>query len=481
MCRPTDFLPRATPTGRQPFGLASLIGKIDCANASLCHAAGGVITSRPYTTTMQSVRTSSAGPVTRRRSLKRTQGTITPCSDDANQAMEMVSHGCFDVAEARAEDHHEKVPSSTTKRSRRRRQCSSGGSRSHHHDRSYVQHSYHDHALDVPDETGNIPGQLKEKRGSNTNLPFPMVLHNILDDAESEGYSDAISWQPHGRAFLVHNQDKFVSEVMPRFFRQTRFSSFQRQLSLYGFLRLTRKGPDSGAYYNEYFLRGKPFLCRRMSRTRIKGYWVRQSSSPETEPDFYLLPPLDGGESSPDAVGSYTTTAMQRCNPPGITNVETEERAGEAEADVDYDPLPLTAAFPAPWTVPMDCQLVTAALEATETRQQQHHHHHYSRPLPPMPPLSSYRQDILDCSGSPSKYREDPKDMLNLLSAAKIPAPPPLPVAPMAPGDTGISPEDQEALAEFLSDVDLNSEDNDDDAYHGEQQMESIYVHAARI
>ena len=71
--------------------------------------------------------------------------------------------------------------------------------------------------------------------------------------------------------------------------RLDRFSSFQRQLSLYGFLRLTQKGPDRGAYYSELFLRDRPDLVALIPRTRIKGYWVRQSSSPETEPDFYAM------------------------------------------------------------------------------------------------------------------------------------------------------------------------------------------------
>jgi len=56
---------------------------------------------------------------------------------------------------------------------------------------------------------------------------------------------------PHGRAFHVHLPEKFVVDVMPKYFRHTRLSSFQRQLSLYGFTRLARKGPDRGAYYHE--------------------------------------------------------------------------------------------------------------------------------------------------------------------------------------------------------------------------------------
>ena len=81
-----------------------------------------------------------------------------------------------------------------------------------------------------------------------------------------------------------------MSHALSSSFRLHRLSSFQRQLSLYGFLRLTHKGPDRGAYYSELFLRDRPDLVALIPRTRVKGYWVRQSSSPETEPDFYSMP-----------------------------------------------------------------------------------------------------------------------------------------------------------------------------------------------
>ena len=73
-----------------------------------------------------------------------------------------------------------------------------------------------------------------------------------------------------------------------RYFNQTKLTSFQRQLNLYGFVRLTR-GPDANGYYHEHFLRGRPFLTKHLVRTRVKGTKIKGASSPEQEPDFYKM------------------------------------------------------------------------------------------------------------------------------------------------------------------------------------------------
>ena len=69
--------------------------------------------------------------------------------------------------------------------------------------------------------------------------------------------------QPHGRCFIVHKPKEFVSKVMPSYFRQSKLTSFQRQLNLYGFSRITA-GRDRGGYYHELFLRDRLFLCQNM-------------------------------------------------------------------------------------------------------------------------------------------------------------------------------------------------------------------------
>ena len=71
-----------------------------------------------------------------------------------------------------------------------------------------------------------------------------------------------------------------------RYFRQSKLTSFQRQVNLYGFRRLTT-GTDRGGYYHEMFLPGRADLHKKLVRIRVKGTGFKAASSPATEPDFY--------------------------------------------------------------------------------------------------------------------------------------------------------------------------------------------------
>ena len=53
------------------------------------------------------------------------------------------------------------------------------------------------------------------------------------------------------------------------YFRQSRLSSFKRQLNLYGF-ELINTGPSRGGYFHELFVKDRPELCRRMRRVAVK-------------------------------------------------------------------------------------------------------------------------------------------------------------------------------------------------------------------
>lgn len=142
--------------------------------------------------------------------------------------------------------------------------------------------------------------------------------------------------QPHGRAFAVRKPKEFVESVMPIHFRQTKLTSFQRQLNLYGFSRIT-KGKDAGSYYHELFLKGKPFLCKGMVRTKIKGTGHKPANSPETEPDFYSMDSVSWNGVSND-IENYSDSV--KCVSPEITRPTISRRKVSDVSDNSDMPLP---------------------------------------------------------------------------------------------------------------------------------------------
>jgi hypothetical protein len=119
-------------------------------------------------------------------------------------------------------------------------------------------------------EAGSLPLPPNLRRKGRTGT-FPQKLHQMLSDLErQDGGANIASFLPHGRAFAIHKPRDFVKHVMPKYFRMSRFSSFQRQLNLYDFQRIT-EGANKGAYFHELFVQGRPILCTMMKRNKIKG------------------------------------------------------------------------------------------------------------------------------------------------------------------------------------------------------------------
>lgn len=109
---------------------------------------------------------------------------------------------------------------------------------------------------------------------------FAHKLYEILEDVDDL----VIAWNPAGKSFTIHDMDRFVEEVLHKYFRHRKYSSFQRQLNLYGFRKVI-KGSGAGSYYHTQFMKDRKDLLRFVRRSSSQHPpSTRNSSSESFEP-----------------------------------------------------------------------------------------------------------------------------------------------------------------------------------------------------
>jgi len=132
---------------------------------------------------------------------------------------------------------------------------------------------------------------------------------------------------------MFANPNSVDSDPRYSYFNQTKLTSFQRQLNLYGFQRIT-KGPDAGGYYHELFLRSKVHLINGMFRTKVKGIGYKAASNPKNEPDFYQM------SSVGEKVSTTTPSMNEGGSPSSVTaSIVTSGEVSDDSQDSDDCPL----------------------------------------------------------------------------------------------------------------------------------------------
>jgi hypothetical protein len=134
----------------------------------------------------------------------------------------------------------------------------------------------------TPEKTLTIADLRKGRNLSSSKLPFLWKLHEMLDDVEKTGNQHIVSWLDHGRKFRVNRPRSFVQNIIPFYFKQSKYKSFQRQLHLYEFKR-TPRGPEAGAYSHPQFVRGVKTLCLSLSPKKIKGKLHKQRMATDSQ------------------------------------------------------------------------------------------------------------------------------------------------------------------------------------------------------
>lgn len=117
------------------------------------------------------------------------------------------------------------------------------------------------------------PGALLSDQGQDIPI-FLRKTYHMVDTCDPS----VACWSDDGETFVVKNPEKFEKQIIPQFFKHSKFSSFVRQLNFYAFrkikyadtIRIDPKLEAETANYwrfrHEKFQRGKPELLQEIKR-----------------------------------------------------------------------------------------------------------------------------------------------------------------------------------------------------------------------
>ncbi|KAH9857294.1 HSF-type DNA-binding-domain-containing protein [Lenzites betulinus] len=115
-------------------------------------------------------------------------------------------------------------------------------------------------------------GVLNKPLGTNN---FVTKLYQMINDPKS---SQFINWTEHGTSFVVSNVGEFSRTILGSHFKHNNFSSFVRQLNMYGFHKINRTpraqrtstDVQTWEFSHHKFLRGRPDLLEEIKRKALE-------------------------------------------------------------------------------------------------------------------------------------------------------------------------------------------------------------------
>ena len=108
---------------------------------------------------------------------------------------------------------------------------------------------------------------------------FPLKAYEIVSDSTNE---DIVRWTKEGDAFIILNENQFSDKVLPKYFKTKKFTTFIRQLNIYGF-RKTKYMNEELCFTHKDFRRDNKRLLLNMKRKTSKNkHSEKRSSSSES-------------------------------------------------------------------------------------------------------------------------------------------------------------------------------------------------------
>lgn len=126
-------------------------------------------------------------------------------------------------------------------------------------------------AEDINQETETIEVTIPEQK--TTAIPlFLKKLWKMVNDTSAE---QIIGWNPAGDGFVIYDQLKFVTELLPQYFKHNNLSSFIRQLNFYDFHKVANIDKNEMEFSHSYFLKDLPetlsFITRKVPNVKSRN------------------------------------------------------------------------------------------------------------------------------------------------------------------------------------------------------------------
>ncbi|CAE6363489.1 unnamed protein product [Rhizoctonia solani] len=135
---------------------------------------------------------------------------------------------------------------------------------------------------------------------TSTRQAVPAFLNKLYNMVSNPETDELVRWSDEGDSFYIPSHERLSKELLPRFFKHGNFSSFVRQLNMYGFHKVPhlQQGvlqnsteTELWQFQNPHFQRGQPDLLCLITRKKTGGNAEGNANVEDTQHSNHAIGP----------------------------------------------------------------------------------------------------------------------------------------------------------------------------------------------